>query len=62
MSNRTALTFVALPALAVFAVAGSPLWAGTPAGTTIDEPAALAIMALGVVGLVIGRQAARRKD
>ena len=62
MPNRLAPFSIAFPAATVFALAGSPLWAGTGAGTTVDEPAALALMALGVVGLVVGRQVARRKD
>ena len=50
--------------LTFFAFAGSPAWAGTVGngGTAVDEPAALALMAVGVVGLIIGRQAARRRD
>jgi MYXO-CTERM domain-containing protein len=60
-SRFAALLFVALPG-ALFASAGSPLWAGNTAHTTVDEPAALALLALGVVGLIVGRQAARRRD
>jgi hypothetical protein len=54
--------FTVLPAL--FACAGSPAWAGSMGngGTPVDEPAALALMALGVAGLVIGRHAAKRRD
>ena len=52
----------ALPAL--LACAATPAWAGSMGngGTTVDEPAALALLALGVVGLVIGRHVARRRD
>jgi hypothetical protein len=52
--------FIVLPAL--LALSGSPAWAGTVGGTTVDEPAALALLAVGVVGLIIGRQAAKRRD
>lgn len=31
-------------------------------GVTIDEPTNLALLALGFVGLIVGRRAARRKD
>ena len=50
--------------LTLFAFAGSPAWAGTmgSGGTAIDEPAALALMALGVVGLVVGRHVAKPRD
>lgn len=49
---------------ALFAFAASPAWAGSMGtdGTPVDEPAALALLALGVVGLIIGRQAAKRRD
>jgi hypothetical protein len=54
---------ISLP-LAIFACAATPVWAGPLAGSgaTVDEPAALALLALGVVGLVIGRQVAKRRD
>ena len=42
--------------------AASPTWAGAIGGTTVDEPAALALLAVGVVGLIIGRHAAKRRD
>lgn len=47
----------------ILAASAAPLWAnpGT-APSSVDEPAALAIMALGVVGLVIGRRMAQRRD
>lgn len=50
--------------LGFFAFAGSPAWAGSmgSGGTSVDEPAALALMALGVVGLIVGRQVAKRRD
>jgi len=50
--------------LVIFACAATPAWAGPLAGggATIDEPAALALLALGVVGLVIGRHVAKRRD
>jgi hypothetical protein len=50
--------------LALFACAGSPAWAGPTGsgGTSVDEPAALALFALGVVGLVVGRHVAKRRD
>lgn len=54
-----------LTALAtIFACAASPAWAAPlgAGGTTVDEPAALALLALGVVGLIVGRHAARRRD
>lgn len=46
------------------ASAASPAFAGAvDAGSAaIDEPGALALLALGLVGLVVGRQAARRRD
>ena len=49
---------------ALFAFAGSPAWAGSMGngGTAVDEPAALALMTLGVVGLIVGRQVAKRRD
>jgi len=54
--------FTALPG--VLAFASSPAWAGSMGngGTTVDEPAALALLALGVIGLVVGRHVARRRD
>jgi len=54
--------FTAMPAL--LACAAAPAWAGATgsAGTTVDEPAALALLALGVIGLVVGRHVARRRD
>ncbi len=50
--------------LVLFAFAGSPANAGSMGadGTPVDEPAALALLAVGVVGLVIGRHAAKRRD
>jgi hypothetical protein len=49
--------------LVLFAGAGSPAWAvPVNGGTPVDEPAALALLALGVVGLVVGRQVAKRRD
>ena len=53
------LTFVPM---ALYALAGSPLWANPGVGTSVDEPAALALLALGVAGLVIGQQVAKRRD
>ncbi len=55
--------FALLP-FAVFAFAAMPARAGALAGggATVDEPAALALLALGVIGLVVGRHVARRKD
>lgn len=50
--------FILLPTL----FAASPAWAGAMGGTAVDEPAALALLAVGVVGLIIGRQAAKRRD
>jgi uncharacterized membrane protein YfcA len=49
--------------LVLFASATTPALA-VPAngGTPVDEPAALALLALGVVGLVVGRQVAKRRD
>lgn len=44
------------------AVAASPAWAQAADSAQVDEPAALALLVLGVVGLVIGRQVARRRD
>ncbi len=60
-------TFVPLAILAsapIFAFVATPAWAAslTGGGATVDEPAALALMALGVVGLIIGRQVAKRRD
>jgi uncharacterized membrane protein YfcA len=46
------LAFATTPALAV------PVNGGTP----VDEPGALSLLALGVVGLVVGRQVAKRRD
>ena len=40
----------------------SPALAGPSAGASVDEPAALALLALGVTGLIIGRHVARRRD
>jgi uncharacterized membrane protein YfcA len=49
--------------LVIFAFAGSQAWAvPVTGGATVDEPAALALLALGVVGLVIGRHVAKRRD
>lgn len=48
--------------MALFAFAGSPLWANPVGGTPVDEPAALTLLALGVAGLMIGRQVAKRRD
>lgn len=48
---------------AVLALAATPMPAMADAGgITIDEPTNLALLALGFVGLVVGRRAARRKD
>ena len=41
-----------------FAATASPAWAQAP---PVSEPSDLALFALGVIGIVIGRQAARRK-
>ena len=48
----------------LFALAGSPLLANPVAGggTAVDEPAAIALLALGVAGLVIGRHVAKHRD
>jgi hypothetical protein len=60
--RHTPIGLLALPAT-LLAFAATPLWANPPAGSTaVDEPAALALLALGVVGLVIGRQVAKRRD
>lgn len=32
------------------------------AGMEVDEPANMALFAIGIVGLIVGRRAARRKD
>jgi uncharacterized membrane protein YfcA len=49
--------------LVVFALAGSQAWAvPVSGGATVDEPAALVLLALGVAGLVIGRHVAKRRD
>ncbi|WP_245584478.1 hypothetical protein [Novosphingobium acidiphilum] len=49
--------------LVVFALAGSQAWAvPVTGGATVDEPAALVLLALGVAGLVIGRHVAKRRD
>ncbi len=53
----------ALWPLALFVLTATPVLAnpgGSPAA--VDEPAALALLALGVTGLIIGRQVARRRD
>lgn len=49
-SIAIALAFLALPALA------------QSASTPVPEPTDLALFALGVAGLLIGRHAARKKD
>jgi uncharacterized membrane protein YfcA len=49
--------------LVVFAFAGSQAWAvPVTGGAPVDEPAALILLAMGVVGLVVGRQVAKRRD
>jgi len=54
---------VATAATAIMMLGALPAqaWADT-GGITIDEPTNLALLALGFVGLVVGRRAARRKD
>jgi ABC-type uncharacterized transport system permease subunit len=44
----------------MFAPAGAAL--AQTAGTAIPEPSDLAIFAIGLAGLIIGRRVARRKD
>ena len=54
---------ITLLLLIVFAFAGTQAWAvPVTGGASVDEPAALALMALGVAGLVIGRKVAKRRD
>lgn len=36
--------------------------AGAPAGTAVPEPTDLTLFAIGVLGLIVGRRVARRKD
>lgn len=60
MVYATRLCSAALAGL--FALAAMPAAAQPAGGTPVDEPAALALLALGVAGLVIGRQVARRRD
>lgn len=53
---------VATACAAIFASAANPAMAQAAGGTPVDEPAALALLALGVTGLIVGRQVARRRD
>lgn len=46
----------------VFLLIASPAFAAGSSGAAVDEPAALALLALGVTGLIIGRHVARRRD
>ena len=47
----------------VFAFAGTSAEAKPASGgTSIDEPAALVLLAVGVAGLIIGRHVAKRRD
>ena len=55
------LAAISLPCVIAMATMPVPALAGT-GGITIDEPTNLALLALGFIGLIIGRRAARRKD
>ena len=49
--------------LLLFTFAGTQAWATPGTGSTqVDEPAALALLVLGVSGLAIGRYLARPRD
>lgn len=52
---------IILPALLILAAAPTAALAQS-IGTQVDEPANLALFGLGLVGLIVGRQAAKRKD
>jgi hypothetical protein len=50
-----------VPTLLLLVASATPAFAQV-AGTAVDEPANLALFGLGLVGLIVGRHAARKRD
>jgi hypothetical protein len=62
LNNRdVAVRRLAVSTLLLLVASTAPAMA-QGAGMEVDEPANMALFAIGIVGLIVGRRAARRKD